>query len=359
MRKIIVNASALRSSGALTILMQFISEIPNDENTYYLFIHKTVVISESKKNLILIRVDKTSFFSRFMWDFIGLRKWLERNKITPDITISLQNTNFKVNSDCPNFVYYHQSIPFYDYKWSIFSKNEQNLWFYKNIYPFFVKLFINKKTHFFVQLNYIKELFSKRYHIDKDRIHVVFPKVTFSIDEVCCKDMKLNSENLKLFYPATNESYKNHILLFEVLKKIDSKTNRTIDLYLTINENEFKFNSKLKKININYIGRIPFSNILWLYNNVDCLIFPSYMETLGLPLVEAASYGLKIFVSDLPYAREVLKGYNGAFFAKYNSIEEWSELILRESNINSTEKYDKLNISDRNGWNMFFLTINK
>ena len=83
------------------------------------------------------------------------------------------------------------------------------------------------------------------------------------------------------------------------------------------------------------------------------------METLGLPLVEAASYGLKIFVSDLPYAREVLKGYNGAFFAKYNSIEEWSELILRESNINSTEKYDKLNISDRNGWNMFFLTINK
>lgn len=41
------------------------------------------------------------------------------------------------------------------------------------------------------------------------------------------------------------------------------------------------------------------------------------------PLVEAASYGLKIFVSDLPYAREVLKGYNWSFFCKIYSIEEW------------------------------------
>lgn len=358
-KMIIVNASALRTSGALTILLQFVSEIPNDNNLYYVFVHKSVIISETKDNVVIVYVDKTSFIERFMWDLFGLRKWLKNNKLIPDIAISLQNTNFRVDVDCPNFVYYHQPIPFYDYKWNVCHKKERNLWFYKNIYPFFVKLLINNHTQFFVQLNYIKDHFSKRFQINKERIHVVFPKVNLKEVEKRSNCLKLNSENIKLFYPATSESYKNHKLLFEVLKTIDSEISRKVDLYLTNNANEFEFNYQFQNIEVNFIGKVPFSEIQWLYNNVDCLVFPSYMETLGLPLIEAASCGLKIIASDLPYAREVLMGYNGVSFAKYNSVDEWSDLILSELNNQVLQKYEKLVISDRMGWSDFFSIINK
>lgn len=357
-KKVVVNATALRTSGALTVLLQFISEIPKDNNTYYVFIHKSVVISESKTNLVVIHTDKTSFIERFIWDVFGLSNWLKKNGVAPDVAVSLQNTNFRVLSTCPNFVYYHQSIPFYNYKWNVFNKSERNLWFYKNIYPFFVKLLINNNTQFFVQLNYIKDHFSKRFQINKERIHVVFPQVNLNHIENKSNSLGLNSKNLKLFYPATCESYKNHKLLFEVLKTIDNRISRKVDLYLTNNANDFDYNFQFQNVSVNYIGRIPFPDIQWMYNNVDCLVFPSYMETLGLPLIEAASCGLKIFVSDLPYAREVLSGYDGAYFARHNSIEEWSDLLLKESMVSETEKYDKLVVSGKNSWSHFFKIIN-
>jgi len=39
-------------------------------------------------------------------------------------------------------------------------------------------------------------------------------------------------------------------------------------------------------------------------------LFPSYIETFGLPLIEAAAFGLPIGVANEAYAHEVLKGYN-------------------------------------------------
>lgn len=356
-KRVIVNATALRESGGLTILLQFISEIPNDEIEYYVFVHKSVVINKININTKIIHVDKTSFIARFIWDLFGLNLWLKTNKLQPDITISLQNTNFRVDSTCPNFVYYHQSIPFYNLKWSVFKKNERNLWFYKNIYPFFVKLFINKKTEFFVQLNYIKDNFHSIYKVENERIHVVFPKIEIPTKDLKIINLGLNRQNLNLFYPATNHSYKNHEIVFKALKLIDNKLNRKIDLYLTNTNLEFNFNYSFINIDIKFLGKISFSKVYCYYKNVDCLLFPSYMETLGLPLIEAASCGLKIIAADLPYAREVLRGYKGVTFAKYDDARIWSELILLETQKVKSVKYDKFMLEERASWGEFFNII--
>lgn len=45
----------------------------------------------------------------------------------------------------------------------------------------------------------------------------------------------------------------------------------------------------------------------------SALIFPSYIETVGLPLVEAMSVGAVILAADCEYAHEVLDGYENAF----------------------------------------------
>ena len=56
-------------------------------------------------------------------------------------------------------------------------------------------------------------------------------------------------------------------------------------------------------------------------------MFPSYIETFGLPLIEAAQFGIPIIVSNLDYAHEALKGYNGARYVEYSDAQKWSNEI--------------------------------
>jgi glycosyltransferase involved in cell wall biosynthesis len=43
-----------------------------------------------------------------------------------------------------------------------------------------------------------------------------------------------------------------------------------------------------------------------LYFNCPYLIFPSIMESFGLPLIEAAESGMKVLASNLPYVYDVI-----------------------------------------------------
>ncbi len=54
--------------------------------------------------------------------------------------------------------------------------------------------------------------------------------------------------------------------------------------------------------------------------NSDLLVFPSLVESFGLPLVEAMANGCPIIAADLPYAHDVLADA-GIYFNPYESNE--------------------------------------
>jgi glycosyltransferase involved in cell wall biosynthesis len=353
---IIINATALRNSGALTILYQFIDAIPDDSFKYLLFVDESVSLNSIPENVQIEFLNVRSFIKRFWWDAFGLKKWLKQHNICPEIALSLQNTNFRLNKTCPNYVYYHQSIPLFPFKWNCLKKDERPLWFYKNIYPFFVKLFINSQTEVFVQLNYIKDAFSTKYNFPKDKIHVVFPKIEISSSDENKKDaINIDKNKLNLFYPATLFFYKNHDILFKAFSMIDKKLSQKIALYLSV---EFDFNTiyNFENIEIVSLGQIPRSEMFYWYTNVDALVFPSYIETLGLPLLEAASLGLPIVASDLSYAREVLEGYEGISYISYHDAKAWGNEILKLS-LNPKNKFSPFQINNKNSWDDLFRII--
>ena len=71
---------------------------------------------------------------------------------------------------------------------------------------------------------------------------------------------------------------------------------------------------------------------------MDCLIFPSRMETWGLPISEAKDYGLPILVSDLPFAHETVGNYDKVKF--FDCLDARSLAKIMESMIEGTIKYD-------------------
>ena len=77
---------------------------------------------------------------------------------------------------------------------------------------------------------------------------------------------------------------------------------------------------------VKLIGKISYEEVLSYYRSSDLMIFPSYIETLGLPLLEAQYFDLEILAMDLPYSREVIGEYKKV---KYFSNEEELYQILK------------------------------
>ncbi|EON11770.1 glycosyltransferase [Pandoraea sp. SD6-2] len=59
-------------------------------------------------------------------------------------------------------------------------------------------------------------------------------------------------------------------------------------------------------LHVTNLGHVPHSEVRALYADADALIFPSTLESFGLPLIEARQAGLPVLASELDYVRDVL-----------------------------------------------------
>lgn len=342
---IVVNATAMDRCGALSILRQFVDNIPLDNRKWLLLISPEISIQTDNPNVRLEPVKGVKArLKRIWWDAVGLKKWLKENKIEPLAIFSLHNTSCNGPENVPNFIYYEQSIPFNNFRWNPFKKKERTIWLYKNFYPFFVKLFLKRDTVIFVQLEYVKDEFAKMFNHPKELIHVCSP--TILAPKVEIKNSTETSGKPRMIFPARADVYKNHRVVEEALKFTDAD----VEILFTTDEKERKVSDE----RIKHIGLQPYEKIFQLYQNCDALIFPSYMETFGLPLIEAAMTGLAVIAPDLPYARELLRGYDGAVFVGHKDPQGWAKAIEK---IEKGKRYRPIDISNRPGWKELFENI--
>ena len=97
---------------------------------------------------------------------------------------------------------------------------------------------------------------------------------------------------------------------------------------------------------------MPHDKLLQFYKSSQCLLFPSYLETLGLPLLEAAAFGLPVLTVDLPYAHEVLEKYDGAFYIQFDDKDKWAEYMIMI--ISNYRRFRPLASTSSSSWNQFF-----
>ncbi len=358
---IFVNNPAAINGGALTILKQFIVNVAQKcSHDYNFYIFCTADLKEFECNNIKIITDikAKKWKDRIYWDTIGLRKWSEKKYIIPNLVISLQNTGVGSFSDINQIVYLHQSLPYYeDIKWNPFIKRERKYWFYRYIYKLLIDKTIRNK-YLVVQCEWMKQKVSHQHKINKRNIFVIKP----NFNEVSTNKY-IEKDTISLFYPASSEIYKNHEVLFKSIKNIKQERNlKDIKLYLTLEKNNSKYLCKLiKKYNIEsnviFLGVLSYEEVMEYYQKCSIVVFPSYVETIGLPLIEAAQYGKPIIVSDFEYSREALDGYDGVKFVQFNNEKEWSQIILEQ--LNNEKKYKYFINNKGNSWDEFIRIISE
>jgi len=105
-----------------------------------------------------------------------------------------------------------------------------------------------------------------------------------------------------LFYPASLLPHKNHRLLRDP-ELLGYFFQNEIKVFLTIDSNQFLSEPGGSLV---CLGRLDRDACISFLRQSDGLLFLSEFESLGLPLIEAASARKPVISFDLPYSRELL-----------------------------------------------------
>jgi glycosyltransferase involved in cell wall biosynthesis len=118
--------------------------------------------------------------------------------------------------------------------------------------------------------------------------------------------------NSFLFYPAQLWPHKNHLLLIEALAAFRDRNGYEMPCVLTGQDcgmlqpiMESVSGARLSKIR--YLGKVPFTQLLWLYSNCKAVLALGLHESSSLPLREGAAFGKPLICANIPPNEELAR----------------------------------------------------
>ncbi|MZU91200.1 hypothetical protein CJP55_04015 [Lactobacillus plantarum] len=339
MRIVVEDVAASKGSGGVwSILCDFYQQVVDsgDQNEWYFIVSEDEF--ESTKNIhIIYRPDlKKNKVRRFFFDLVTGKKFI--NRLHPDIVFSLQNTITVGTNASRKVVYVHQPIPYQSEKhFSVFKKRERKLFFYQYMIGPIINYTLRKeRPEIIVQTSWMKDALTKRKIANSQQITISMPN-----DLVTFNKKKVILDN-QFFFPATAFLYKNHDLILHAVEFLVKHNVENFQVVCTVKPDELSWDHVPKQIRL--VGKMTREDVMAHYQR-SVLIFPSYIETFGLPLLEAAKTGTIIFASDTSFSREVLNGYENAYYFDFNQPEMLAKLMLRflegKIELNSQVKYQE------------------
>ena len=175
--------------------------------------------------------------------------------------------------------------------------------------------------------------------IDREKITIEKPKINIVINHYF--DLN-NMKKPTFFYPAGPMEYKNHKTIVEAID-ILCKKNPNINIVFTLSGNENKLIRKLytyvskNNLPISFVGELSQEEVYDYYTK-SILLFASYIETFGLPMLEARVHKTPIIASDCAFSHEILDNYKDVTFFNPHSTNDLVRAILYVIKVLESEK---------------------
>ena len=336
--KIVVSGVNMTEGGILTILKEVLFEL---EKWHFLdvtvLVHSYDLFSEFKDvkhfTFLEFRKIKKSWISRIWFEWVSAK--FICNNIKPNVWLSLHDMSVNVSAN-KTFVYCHNPSPFYKTNLKDFLMDKK-FFLFTIFYKLLYSINIKKNKSVIVQQTWIADEFSKMYGID----NIIVARPVYSHKENLVSDKSKRQDGdkvIKIIYPAIPRVFKNFEVVLDAvdfIKKNHPDVYQKFEIQLTFDLGKNRYGdhifneSKTRELDaINFIGYKDKIELDYLYKNSDALIFPSKLETWGLPLTEAKSYGLPVICVDLPYSRETLGEYDKCNFFPADDYEKLARTII-------------------------------
>lgn len=363
MRKIVISGINIDSGGALTIFkecLEYCNRNLSDNYEIIALVHKKdIFISETENNIKFFEFPKSkkSWLIRCWYEYFYF-KFFSKN-IKPYLWLSIHDITPNVKTE-RLVVYCHNPSPFYNMKLEDI-KYDKKLFLFSKFYKYLYKINIKKNNFVIVQQNWIAEKFKQMYSIENV---LVYPPNIHS--KLASKVEGNIFEKNTFFYPAYPRVFKNFEIICEAAKYLEKQGIDNFKIYLTIDGSENLYSKKIiekyKSLKtIEFIGLLSREKVYEYYFKVECLIFPSKLETWGLPITEFKKFNKPMIVADLEYAHETVGNYDKVLFFNVLSKNELAEQILNiiyKKNIYSL-KSNSLTIKEKkkNNWERLFKKV--
>ncbi|MDE5677368.1 glycosyltransferase family 1 protein [Phocaeicola sp.] len=359
--KIVISAVNLVEGGPLTILrscLKALSDYSVNNNIEVLaLVHKKDLCSFP--NIIYIEVPwaKNNWICRVFCEYFYFKK-ISR-KIKPYLWLSLHDISPNVKA-VKRAVYCHNPTPFYTPKISDLWCNYKEF-FFSLFYRYLYQINIHRNDFIIVQQNWLREAFSNMFSLDKKKIIVAIPE---------CQNLQIENkkestlkEKYTFFFPAYPRSFKNFEVICKACRILEKENNNRYNVVLTLKGNENRYAKLLYKQysslkTITFGGLLSYEEVCEKYNRIDCLIFPSKLETWGLPVSEFVSFDKPMLIADLPYAHETAAGAKSVAFFNPDDPKMLADR-MREAMNNNMLKFSSvplvnIELPNANSWEMLF-----
>ena len=181
----------------------------------------------------------------------------------------------------------------------------------------------------------------KRNFDSAENVKITMDRETGEIHVYAEKDVV---EKNSFFYPSFPRVFKNFEIICKAAEYLEKGGINNFKIYLTIDGSENLYSKEIveryKKLKtVKFIGLLSREKVYEYYSKVECLIFPSKLETWGLPITEFKEFNKPMIVANLEYAYETVGDYEKVFFFNPTDAENLKnkiKLVLEKDN-----KYDR------------------
>jgi glycosyltransferase involved in cell wall biosynthesis len=324
----VVSAVNLTSGGPLSILRECLqaaaASLPPEWDIVAL-VHNPSILVQPRVRFVAVPQTLGSWIRRLWfewWTSAELSRTLDA-----DVWLSLQDVSSRTDAQ-RQFVYCHNASSFYKASWKEARMGRvfflQTL-FYKPLY----RVFLWRNHGVIVQQDWMRKEFHASFGKDLNVI-VARPSIAPTAKSSSNDQMKMNV----FLYPSLPRVFKNFEAIGEAAVILEKQGQTGQKFRFTISGEENSYARDLYRRystteGVQFIGNQTYEGMKKEYETADVVIFPSKLESWGLPISEAKGFGKTLFLADLPYAHETVGDYEKVAFFPATDPETLADLITR------------------------------
>jgi glycosyltransferase involved in cell wall biosynthesis len=326
--RVVISAVSFTEGGPLTVLRECLAAaattLPKEWEIFVL-VNSNDLIQEPRVRQITIASAKRSWFHRLYWEWFGFMN-ISR-KLNPSLWLSLHDITPRVLAK-RRVVYCHNPSPFYKLAF-LEALQQPKFLFFNFFYKYLYQIQILKNYAVVVQQEWLRNEFYKIFgHPNIIVAHPLQQAVPVKLQT------KHQSAKFIFLYPVMPRFFKNLEVLCTAAESLGDELQDKFEIRLTIDGTENRYARNLfKRFNknktLNFIGKQSHQQMCKQYAKCDAVLFPSKLETWGLPISEAKAYSKPILVADMPYAYETVGTYSSVLFLDPEDPLAWANAIKK------------------------------
>lgn len=375
MKTIVVSGITLRKGGTLKILREALAYLSGLASTGE---WRVVALVNRRElcdfpNIEYIEVPLKGWIGRLWYEYVTMHRislemtpvhlWLSMHDVTPRVKAERQA------------VYCQTSFPFYKWKWRDF-RFDPKIPMFAMLTRYYYRINVHKNKYLIVQQEWLREGLSKMLGVGKEKFIVAPPRMGTRLSApeelfnrkgcLIAASSCLSMATKTFLYVSTADCHKNFETLCRAAKMLEEEVGKgRFKVVLTVKGDENKYAQWLyakwgSVDSIEFHGLMDKDTLYEHYRKADCFVFPSNIETWGLPITEFmdANDGPMI-LSDLDYAHNTAAGSScTAFFEQDNAkdLKEKMKEVLAEELVSFKQIPSRIEMDEpfANGWQELF-----